>query len=436
MYVSAFFSISARVSCGRVVFLPEGSPIMPVKSPIEEDDPVARVLEVLHLAQEHRVAEMDVGRRGVEAHFDRQRAPGDLAGELPLLDEVDGAAAQMRDLLRGGSHGGRGLYGAHTEPSRGVFHAFSRHKRGLKSGRSEARETIGWEGMDEGKKRLGFLLVAAAGAALLGARAASDTLHLNASHPFDVRLVAKDQHHGGVQVVGNAIPQTDVFGYFSFPPPTGSLDNPEVFVKLLDGTTINGQFWVFYGHLTDLEYTLSVTEVGSGHVKNYHKDPGTTAGGFDTDGFNFTPTPGGGSSTTPTPPPATPTPTPTPPAAGAVTINVSVARYSYSPGTGTPIMVNAGQPTTLVFESSDTRHGFSGIPGLGVAGFDNITPETPPGDDGYGYTTPGSPAVKYTVTFTAPLSARGQTFGFSCTAPGVQGCGPNHTSMQGTLRVN
>src|SRR5262252_1633201 len=107
----------------------------------------------------------------------------------------------------------------------------------------------------------------AVAAALLGAVKASDTLRLNAAHPFDVRLVATDQHHGGATVIGNAIPQTDVFGYFSFPPPTGSLDNPEVFVKLLDGTTINGQYWVFYGHLTDLEYVLNVTEVATGNRK-------------------------------------------------------------------------------------------------------------------------------------------------------------------------
>jgi len=280
------------------------------------------------------------------------------------------------------------------------------------------------------KRALALAAGAAAAVALLGAVNASDTLRLNAAHPFDVRLVAKDQHHGGATVVGNAIPQNDVFGYFSFPPPTGSLDNPEVFVKLLDGTSINGQFWVFYGHLTDLEYTLSVTEVGSGHLKSYHKDPGTTPGGFDTSGFNFTPSPGGVAAT-PTPVPPTPTP-----GAGAVTINIAVSRYSYTPGSGTPIMVNAGQPTTLVFSADDTRHGFSGIPAIGLAGSDNITPETPPGNDGYGYPTPGSPAVIYTVTFTPPLSARGQTYSFYCTAPGVYGCGPSHATMTGTLRVN
>ena len=280
-------------------------------------------------------------------------------------------------------------------------------------------------------KRSGFIAavaVAAAAAGLLGAVAApnSDTLRLNAAHPFDVRLTARDQHHGNVQVTGNAIPQNDVFGYFSFPPPTGSLDNPEVFVKLLDGTTINGQYWVFYGHLTDLEYTLSLTEVATGRTKTYHKNPGTEAGGFDTSGFNLT-TP----AATATP---AATPTPTPPA-GSVTVNVAVSRYAYTPGSATPIDVTAGVPTTLRFTAEDVAHGFSGIPALGVSGSDLITPETPPGNDGYGYPTPGTPAVVYSVTFTAPLSARGQTYPFYCNVRSGS-CGPGHAGMTGSLRVN
>jgi len=280
------------------------------------------------------------------------------------------------------------------------------------------------------RKRSGFIAaaaVAAAAAGLLGAAAApsADTLRLNSTHPFDVRLTAKDQHHGGASVTGNAIPQNDVFGYFSFPPPTGSLDNPEVFVKLLDGTTINGQYWVFYGHVTDLEYTLSVTEVATGRAKSYHKNPGTEAGGFDTSGFNLTATP----ATTATPTPSA-TPTPTPPA-GSVRIDVSAAQFAYSPGTLTPINVTAGVPTTLHFTAADVAHGFSGIPELGIAGSSYIAPA---GDDYYG--VPGTPAVDYTVTFTAPILTRGQVYDFWCTAPGPQGCGSGHVGMRGTLRVN
>ena len=40
----------------------------------DEDDAVAEVLEVLHLADQHRVAEVEIGRGGVEADLDDQRA--------------------------------------------------------------------------------------------------------------------------------------------------------------------------------------------------------------------------------------------------------------------------------------------------------------------------------------------------------------------------
>jgi hypothetical protein len=115
------------------------------------------------------------------------------------------------------------------------------------------------------------LLAAVVALGLLGAQAGtsaqagvSDTLTLNSSHPFTVRLVATNQHNGNVQGVGQAIPQSDLFGYFSLPSLTGQPTNPEVFVKILDGTTINGQYWVFYGHLTDLIYDITVTEVATG----------------------------------------------------------------------------------------------------------------------------------------------------------------------------
>jgi hypothetical protein len=273
-------------------------------------------------------------------------------------------------------------------------------------------------------KRAGFIAMAALAAGLVGVAAAptTDTLRLNASHAFLVTLVATNQHNGNVQGAGLAIPQNDLFGYFSLPTLTGQPTNPEVFVKILDGRPINGQFWVFYGHLTDLIYDLTVTEEATGHVKTYHKAAGNSAGGFDTSGFAATATPSA----------ATPTPTPS----ASATIEVSLARYAYTPGSASPINVTAGTATTLHFTAEDTAHGFSGIPALSITGSDRIAPAIPPGDDGYGNLTPGSPAVDYTVTFTAPFSAQGQTFNFYCSVGGLQGCGPGHSTMTGTLKVN
>ena len=88
----------ARVSCGRVAFFPDGSPIIPVKSPIDEDDAVPEVLEVAHLAEDDRVPEVDVGSGRIESDLDRDGPARDLAGEVLLVDEIDGAPAQELEL--------------------------------------------------------------------------------------------------------------------------------------------------------------------------------------------------------------------------------------------------------------------------------------------------------------------------------------------------
>jgi hypothetical protein len=112
-----------------------------------------------------------------------------------------------------------------------------------------------------------------------------NTLVLNAAHSFNVTLVATDQHHGNVTGPGVALPQTDTFGYFSLPSLTQNPSNPEVFVKVLDGRPINGAYWIFYGHLTDLIYDLTVVENATGATHTYHKDAGNEPGGFDTTTF-------------------------------------------------------------------------------------------------------------------------------------------------------
>lgn len=112
----------------------------------------------------------------------------------------------------------------------------------------------------------------------------SSTLVLNAAHSFNVTLTATNQHNGNVQGAGLALAQTDTFGYFSLPSITGNASNPEVFVKILDARGVNGNYWVFYGHLTDLIYDITVTENATGRTKTYHKDAGVTPGGaFTTD---------------------------------------------------------------------------------------------------------------------------------------------------------
>lgn len=63
-----------------------------------------------------------------------------------------------------------------------------------------------------------------------------------------------------------------------------SSDNPEVPVKVLDGTGFNGKYWVFFGSLTNLAYTVEVTDTVTGAFKSY-TSPGAFCGTFDTAAF-------------------------------------------------------------------------------------------------------------------------------------------------------
>lgn len=229
-----------------------------------------------------------------------------------------------------------------------------------------------------------------------------DTLQLNnrGNHPFTVKLTATDQRTGRTGP-GQAIPQNDLFGFFSLPALTQNPDNPEVFVKILDGTPINGEFWVFYGHLTDLIYDLTVTEVATGIVKTYHKDAGNSAGGFDTSGFHAAvPTP----SATPTPPAPTPTPTPTAPS--VVTVNLVASNFQWDfDGGGDSFTFHVGQPYQLRIRRANGSHAFSGIAAFGC---------------------PGASLTTTAVCNFTPTAAQIGTHGFACT---VSACGSGHSQM-------
>jgi hypothetical protein len=110
------------------------------------------------------------------------------------------------------------------------------------------------------------------------------TLVLNPAHPFEITLSATDQRTGATRP-GVAIPRNGEFGYFSIPGLTGDPTNPEVFIKLLDATAFDGHYWVFYGGLTDLEYTINVREISTGRTRTYFKPGGSACGGFDTSAF-------------------------------------------------------------------------------------------------------------------------------------------------------
>ncbi|HET9211798.1 MAG TPA: hypothetical protein VFR03_15425 [Thermoanaerobaculia bacterium] len=58
--------------------------------------------------------------------------------------------------------------------------------------------------------------------------------------------------------------------------------NIELFVKVIDGSAINGRAWVFHGALTDVEHTITVTHVPSLAVWQYHNPRGRMHSGADT----------------------------------------------------------------------------------------------------------------------------------------------------------
>ncbi len=250
---------------------------------------------------------------------------------------------------------------------------------------------------------------------------ASETLRIIASHPFDVSLTATDPRTGATGQ-GQVISQTDIFGLFSIPDITGNAGNPEVIVKMVDASAIGQSYWVFFGALTDLQYTLTVTEVATGHTKQYHNaQVGTTVcGQFDTSGFDVTPTP--------TSPPATPSPTPTPTApaatpsptpAAAIVVNLVATDFQWNfNGAGPIFTMQVGQAYELHISDGDragtAAHGFGGVPGLGIPAR---------------ALSAGAPAT--VVTFT-PNAGQVGTFAFSCNQPS---CGSGHSNMLGMIRV-
>jgi hypothetical protein len=107
----------------------------------------------------------------------------------------------------------------------------------------------------------------------------SETLCL-AAGLFQARVTWKNPYTGETGT-GKALPLTGDTGAFWFFSP----DNLELMVKVLDGDAINGHFWVFYGSLSNVEYTLTITETASGRVKTYHNAPLQLASGSDIEAF-------------------------------------------------------------------------------------------------------------------------------------------------------
>lgn len=109
--------------------------------------------------------------------------------------------------------------------------------------------------------------------------AASATALCLLDRRFRVEVIWTDFQGGTGE--GQAVPRTDDAGYFWF----FDERNVELVIKVLDGRGINGQFWVFYGALSNVAYRITVTDSATGREKIYVNPAGTFASVGDTQAF-------------------------------------------------------------------------------------------------------------------------------------------------------
>ncbi|HYL06297.1 MAG TPA: hypothetical protein VE075_09670, partial [Thermoanaerobaculia bacterium] len=89
------------------------------------------------------------------------------------------------------------------------------------------------------------------------------------------------QDFSGKRGVGRAVDLTGDTGSFWF----FSASNVELVLKVLDGRPVNGKFWVFYGALSDVAYTITVRDTTTGRVRSYTNPAGQFASVADTAAF-------------------------------------------------------------------------------------------------------------------------------------------------------
>ncbi len=96
---------------------------------------------------------------------------------------------------------------------------------------------------------------------------------------FEVQVHWSNPDMAGDHGFGTGVPIdfSDESGLFWFFEP----DNVELILKVLDGQAINGNFWVFFGALSDVEYWVSVEDTQAGQRRTYHNPPKEICGQSD-----------------------------------------------------------------------------------------------------------------------------------------------------------
>ena len=109
------------------------------------------------------------------------------------------------------------------------------------------------------------------------------TLCLNNGR-FQARAIFSTQSM--TNAAAQAVPLTGDTGYFWF----FSANNVEITLKVVDGRAFNGYFWAFYAALSDVAYTITITDMDTGAVKTYSNPQGSLASVADVIAFPGTST--------------------------------------------------------------------------------------------------------------------------------------------------
>jgi hypothetical protein len=86
----------------------------------------------------------------------------------------------------------------------------------------------------------------------------------------------------GMTGTGAAAVLSDETGTFAFFDPRAI----DLVVKVIDGRALTGKFWFFYGALSDVAYTITLTDTVTGAAKQYHNQQGNLCGLGDTGALN------------------------------------------------------------------------------------------------------------------------------------------------------
>jgi len=193
---------------------------------------------------------------------------------------VDGTAVNGRFWVFAGALTDVAYTIAVTDTATGVLKTYQ-NPQGHMSSFADTSAFPGTDGSTArtvGNSDVASILSAATSGATEVCTSAPSALCLNGGRfQAEVAWRTKDGRSGA----GRAVPLTSDTGYFWF----FNDVNVELVVKVLDGRPLNGHYWVFYGALSDVAYTMTVTDTQTGVVRTYESPQGRIASSADTGAF-------------------------------------------------------------------------------------------------------------------------------------------------------